>query len=831
MEKMASFRRILISIAVVLIACYNLFPLRDRPFAKYVIGCVTNDRRSFMELVDRANELVASGKARGLFSAILTVADRENLDLSQFFRNKNVADIKNLHRKNSVLLESILADSKSRIKQGLDLKGGVSFVLGVSDTKFDSLSATEKSEQMNKAIDIIRQRIDGLGVAEPLVRIFGSNCIEIQLPGISTKDNPEIVDAIKKPAKLEFKLLHDTLVPKSKSERPPIGYEILEFENGVDDSNGGKPDLAFVKRIPEMTGSMVKHAGVTVGQYGEYGISLTMTDSGTKRFESVTSANINRRLGIVLDGRLYSAPVIRSAIESGHGSITGNFSQRDAFELANVLNNPLEMELKFIELNEIGPSLAEDARTSSLNASLIGAIVVVLFMVAYYHVAGLVSLIAVLANVVITLGIMATIGATLTLPGIAALVLTIGMAVDANILIFERMREEIIRGKSLAAALVAGHERALSSIVDANLTTLLTAIILVHFGTGPIRGFGVILSIGIFATIFCALVLSRGLLEILVGRGFVKTLVPNLRFRPFELDFLKYSKYVFIAYVVAVIACVAVVASRHTKIYGIDFTGGDEITIKFDKKIPMNEIDRVAAANGIGEVVSVYQKSASESEEILRIQSTLGSGEKLFESLRDKFGDYDLVLAKKTEIGASIGQGIKANAVTSVLLSMVGIMVYVAFRFEIGYGIGAVISTIMNTVLTGLIYLSLGHQISAPMVASILMVVGYSINDTIVVFDRIREELKGNGSETFRDMVNLSITRTLSRTVLTSVSTFFAALALYLFGSGVIVDFALVFMIGIAIGTFFSIFVASPIFYAWHWERGSHRVTGTRTAS
>jgi SecD/SecF fusion protein len=715
-------------------------------------------------------------------------------------------------------LNALLAESKGKIKRGLDLKGGVSFVLKVDDAKFEGFSTAEKTEQLNKAIDIIRQRIDGFGVSEPLVRIFGGNCIEVQLPGVSTKDNPEIVDAIKKPAKLEFRLIHPTLAPRSGTERAPVGYEILPIERYGDD---GRDGYVFVKKIPEMTGSMVRQAVVVIGQYGEYEISLRMSDEGAVRFEKVTSANINRQLGIVLDGKLYSAPVIRSAIQNGNASISGNFSQRDAFELANVLNNPLEVELKFVELNEIGPSLAEDAMVSSLRASVIGFAVVLVFMIAYYRVAGLVSILAVFANIVIVIGSMVAIGATLTLPGIAALVLTIGMAVDANILIFERMREEILVGKPLLNAVIAGHDKAFSTILDANLTTLMTALILVYFGTGPIKGFGIILSIGIFATVFCSLVLSRGVIEIIVLRGWVRKFIPNFRVKPITFDFLKHIRFVFGIYIILATACTTAICMRDTKTFAIDFTGGDEVTIKFEKKIPINDIHKVAAESGIGEVSAVYQRSIADNSEILRVQTSEGSGDKIFSRLNDRFKSSKLSLVKKVEIGSSVGHGIKMNAVISVMLSMVGIMLYVAFRFEIGYGIGAVVSTILDVVMTVLIYLSLGHQISAPMVASILMVVGYSINDTIIVFDRIREELKLNKMKSLRDIANLSISRTLSRTILTSLSTFLAALALFLFGSGVIVDFALVFLVGIVTGTFSSIFVASPIFYAWH--KGNRR--------
>ncbi|MDR1401442.1 MAG: protein translocase subunit SecD [Puniceicoccales bacterium] len=819
MHKNASLHRILLSLVVICIAIYSTLPLRDKPFGKYIVSCATHEKQKFEGLMQQASERVSGGLSKSLYSAIRSIADEENLDLSQFFRNKNISDIKNLREKNKILLDSILSDSKRKIKLGLDLMGGVSIVLQVNDPKFNACGTAEKTEQLNKVIDIVRQRIDGLGVSEPLLRISGNNSIEIQLPGISTKDNPEVIDVIKKPAKLEFRLVHSTLVPRSEFDRAPIGYETLQLEKDRDNTSQQKT-YVFVKKIPEMTGSMLKHASVAIGQYGEYEISLSMTDEGTKRFEKITSANINRQLGIVLDEKLYSAPVIRSVIPNGHASISGNFSQRDAIELANVLNNPLEVSLKFVELSEIGPSLAEEARASSLNASLIGAVIVVAFMLVYYHVAGIISFVAILSNVILMLGVMATIGATLTLPGIAALVLTIGMAVDANILIFERVREELLGGKLLKAALHAGHERAFSSILDANLTTLLAAVILVVFGTGPIKGFGVILSIGIFTTIFCTLVLARGLLGFLVDGELVKKLMPNFKIKPIAFDFLKHPKIIFSVYIAAIVLCSALIISRETKIYGIDFTGGDEISIKFEQRIPPNEISRLASENNLGEVTSVYQKSLLDNSEILRVQTSQGNGTKIFDRLSENFKEAKLSLIEKTEIGSSISGEIKLNALISILLSMLGIAAYVAFRFEFAYGIGAGISTALDVILTVLIYLSLGRQISAPMIASILMVVGYSINDTIIVFDRIREELKLNTTKALKEVVNLSITKTLSRTLLTSTSTFLAALALYLFGSGVIVDFALTFLIGIIVGTFSSIFIASPIFYKYQIGRG-----------
>lgn len=815
MRHRASTYRLLISACIIIAFICNIFPVHDKPFEKYIISQVTHNKDEFNDLLKKAHDRVDNEQSRTLFLAIRDVANDDRIDVSKFFHKKNVADIKNLTKKNAILLDSLLADSKSKIKQGLDIKGGISCVLQVNDKKFNDLGALERAEQLNKAMDIIRQRIDGLGVSEPLVRSFGNNCIEIQLPGVSTKDNPELVDIIKKPAKLSFHLLHPTLIPTSRNDRAPLGYEIMAFEQNNSD-NMTIEQLAFVKRIPEMTGSMVKQAGVRIGQYGEYEIALSMTEEGTKKFEHVTSSHINQQLGIVLDGKLYSAPYIRSAITDGHASISGKFSQRDAIDLANVLNNPLDVELKFIELNEIGPSLAEDAKSASMKAAYIGASVVMLFMIGYYRVAGIVAILSVLANIAIVMGTMVTIGATLTLPGIAALVLTIGMAVDANILIFERMREEQLAGKPLLNTLLSGHNKALWTILDANITTLLTAIILICFGTGAIKGFGIILSIGLFATVFCALVLCRGMLEQLAESGHVKRLIPNINLKLPIIDFLKHTKAVFVVYGCFLLIGLAAIVLRNDKIYGIDFTGGDEITLQFEQKIPTQEIVSFAHDIKIDEVIPVYQRSLKDNTEVLRIQTSEGQSTKLFDNMQSKFDYAGLSVVKQTAIGSSIGHGTTLNALASILLSMIGIMIYVAFRFEIGYGIGAVVSTLLDVIATIIIYLALGKQISSAMVAAVLMVVGYSINDTIIVFDRIREELRSHSSKSLREIINLSITRTLSRTILTSSSTLLAALSLYLFGSGVIVDFALVFLIGIIVGTFSSIFIASPIFFLWH---------------
>jgi SecD/SecF fusion protein len=801
--------------AVLVISLLCLIPINDRSFNEYIHDRATSHKEEFANLLIDAQEITGQEHIPSLFVAIKKIAQERHLDLSKYFSDLNIADVKNLEKKNSIILGAILNETHSKLRKGLDLQGGISFILETSD-EIRASKSKEALENLDKAIQIMGKRLDSLGVSEPIIRSHGTNKIEIQLPGLSTQDNPEIVNAIKKPAKLEFRLVHPSLHPKSATDSDvPPGYELL-VEEYEDKKTGEMIHVPmYVKRIPEITGKFIKSATPAINQFGSYEIGITMTDEGTKKFSAITKANINRPLAIVLDGKLCSAPVIRNEISEGRASISGSFSQRDAIELANILNNPLEFELKLAEMNEIGPSLAEDARTSSINASIAGISLVVLFMVIYYRISGLIAVVSVLINALITLAVMAMIKSTITLPGIAALVLNIGMGIDANILILERIREELKLGKSIKAALAHGYDRAFSTIFDANLTTLLVALILIWLGTGPVRGFGIILSIGIFATMFCALVLSRAVTEAFIELGW-KKLLPKSLFPETNIDFMKYRKWSAIACSLIIIAGLISTAYRGKNIYGIDFSGGDEITVSFEEKIAIQDIEHRAKKMDIGEVGATYQKALGEDCEILKLQTEEGKGEALISSLKAKYPETNLSIIKKDTVGASVSGELRLNALLSVAIALFCIVLYIAFRFEVGFGIGALVSTLYDIMSTIGIYIMFGKQFSSPMIAAILMIIGYSINDTIVVFDRIREELILNPDLSLGDVINLSINKTLSRTILTSLTTFLSALALFCFGAGVVQNIALMFMIGIVTGTFSSIFIASPVLFLWH---------------
>ena len=766
-------------------AISSILPLQDTPFNDYIQEQVTADTSEFESLMAQASEKVANGEAPSVFIALKQIGQEQRIDLSKFFPEVRLeASLRNLEKRNAILLSHLLQESKGRLQLGLDLKGGVAFMLEVQDDGSSAdLSDFEKEEKLTKAIEIIGDRVNEFGVSEPIIRPVGTNRIEVQLPNVSTKDNPEVVDAVKKPARLDFRLVHPSLMPATTPpEQSPPGYEMMSMEGENRDGTTFIADY-FVKRVPEMTGEFVATAFPTMDEYGRFKVNLQFTDEGAERFANVTeeiaamgSAQRPGQLAIVLDGRLSSAPSVRERIGGGSAEITGSFTQREAIDLANVLNNPLDVELIIQEQNEVGPSLAADAIASGIEASEIAVALVALFMVLIYTIGGVFAVISLSINLLIILGVLASLGATITLPGVAGVVLTVGMAGDSNILIFERIREELNQGKSLKAAFLAGHEKVLSTILDANVTTLITSSLMIAFGTGPVKGFGVTLTIGVFSTVFCALVVTKLLLELFIG----------------------------------------MVAYKGHRIYGIDFVGGDEVTLSFNEAISTGDIRAALEGAGISEANPIFQNDFTGENEAVKVQVPVGDGDRVEGLLLSAFPSAGFEVLGQTTIGPSIGKEIQLNAFMSLGLAIVGILLYVAFRFEFGFGLGAVTSTVHDILMTIGIFVLFDRQFTAPMVAAILLTAGYSINDTIVVFDRIREELKLNPDTKLREVINNAINKVLTRSILTSATTFLASIALFIWGGGIINDLAFTFLVGVVTGTFSSIFIASPIFFWYH---------------
>jgi SecD/SecF fusion protein len=812
--------KILLTLALLGWGLSELLPLKDTPFVDYARTHATAKPAEFGKLLDEAAARKKSLQAISEFVGLKQIGKERKIDLSQYFPDIRLeSTLRNIEKRNDILLAELDRRRKSHLQLGLDLAGGVSVTLEAKDDP--KADAYQKKEKITKAIEIISARVNAFGVAEPLVRQVGDNRIEVQLPGLNTRDNPDIINNVKAPARLDFRMVHPTLSPGPGVETP-AGYEIMVEDRG---GSGDNFEEVFVKRIPEATGEIMSDARAAYDSFGKPEVRLFFTDAGKKKFAEVTRriaeegqrAGRTGRLAIVLDGKLYSAPTVKEEIDSPSAQISGgSMTDREAITIANVLNNPLDVELQVKQQYEVGPSLASGAIESGRRATYIGVGLVAAFMISYYTFAGFIAVVSVTLNILIVLGVLASMNGTLTMPGIAGIVLTVGMAVDAHILIFERMREELRAGKSLVAAFHAGHDKAFTTIVDANLTTLITSGIMIAFGTGPVKGFGVTITIGIFSTMFTALIVSEMLLDMSIAAGVMKRMVMLDLLGSPVINFVKYGRRAFIASWILVAVGVAAVGIKGHKIYGIDFAGGDVMNLSFKQRVDTEKIQTAADNAKLGEVLTVYQSEIGGGQEILNIQTETGKGETMVKALQQAFPSAGFEEVGKTTIGPSIGKEIQWNAILSIGLSILGIMLYVAFRFEMGYGIGAVVSTIHDVLMTVGIFVLTGRQFTAPMVGAILLIVGYSINDTIVVFDRIREELKTNPTANLRDIINIATSKVFGRSILTSLTTFLAALALYLFGGGVINDLSFTFLVGIVTGTFSSIFIASPIFYWWH---------------
>jgi SecD/SecF fusion protein len=755
--------------------------------------------------------------------------------------------VKDRDKRNDLVLRTLLTNSQAAIKLGLDLRGGIAFTmvardLNVSADGSDPSGATA----MDKVVEIMSERLNAFGVSETLVRKKGDRAIEVQIPDRTSKQNPGMIENLQKPAKLEFRIVNvDSNVrqPTEESEDWTDDEGILFRSMTKSDAEPNESPI-WVRQLWSADGEIVKEAYPRQDQMGGWEVGLDFTKEGGEIFANLTgeiaqmsdsSTGALGRLAIVLDGRLESAPTVKQRIDGGSAVISGNFSYRDAKLLSDILNNPLKVSLEIGERYEVSPTLATSALDSSLSACYLGAILVIAFMVLWYKAGGFVAVFSVGTNVLLVVALLAGIfEATFTLPGMAALILTIGMAVDANILIFERIREELRANKSPENALEGGYAKAFSTIIDANLTTLITASILIWLGTGPVKGFGVTLAIGIVTSVFCALFISKTLLRLLLQTG-LKNLISikpiEKKKTTTEFDFLKYrNPALLISWLIVGIGIFSVYQNQD-KILGIDFRGGEELIVSFDEMIEPSEIDDLFSLNkDIGEVQHVYRSEVGTGEGASRLvlQTELKKSDRALALLQEKFPANGLSVGDgggETAISGSVSEQIKYDALLSVFVALLGILLYVAVRFEMGYAIGAVIATIHDILMTIGLFVLLGSlsegticsgQFTAPMLASVLMIVGYSINDTIVVFDRIREELEMNPVTNLRKIITIAINRVLSRSIITSVTTLLAAVSLWIFGAGVINDFAFIFVIGILTGTFSSIFIASPIFFLWH---------------
>lgn len=712
------------------------------------------------------------------------------------------------------IINSVQKEAAGKINLGLDLRGGTSFLMGV-DTRNISTNL-DSSTILSQASEVLRRRVDKLGVAEPIIQPVGTDRILVQLPGISEVDKETARGILSKAAFLELRLVHPNSQELISQGITEPGY-VRMTEMGKDSATGEPRPAYLVRTKAELNGKNIARAMVIPNQYtGKPEIDFALDTEGAGIFARVTRDNVGKQLAIVLDGELYSAPVIQGAIETGRAQITGNFTREEAWELANILENPLEAPVSIIEERSVDPSLGKDTIKSGMYAAIGGIIIVAVFMLVYYMVGGLVANIALILNIVILLGVLCSIDAALTLPGIAGIVLTIGMAVDANVLIFERIREELATGKSVRGSIAAGYDKAFSTILDANVTSLIASIILIYMGTGPVKGFGVTLTIGVAVSMFTALVVTRLLFDWMLSRNLLTSMKMLNIIRGAKIDFMKWAKPAFIASWILIIVGLAWGIKRGNESLGIDFAGGDTVTLSFAKKVEVDDLRKAIVDLKVGEPMIQYQKEISTGTERLQVTSQFDSGDDVQKALLQKFPEAKFERVAFDRVQPTVGMEIMETAIIATLLSLFGILLYVAFRYEFSFAFAAVVAVIHDVLMAlGLYFLS-GRELNATVVAAVLTIIGFSINDTIVIFDRIREDLKLGVRGTFVEIINRALNQTLSRTIITSGTAFLATLALYVFGGGAINDFAFLFLVGIIVGSYSTIYIAGAIVLWWH---------------
>ncbi|WP_306115175.1 MULTISPECIES: protein translocase subunit SecD [unclassified Roseovarius] len=686
---------------------------------------------------------------------------------------------------------------------------GDSIVVRLSEA--EQLATDERT--VRQALEIIRRRIDEVGTREPTIQRQGADRILIQVPGVGSA--AELKEIIGTTAQLTFQPVVSRT--SNSAENPGAGNEILPSldEEGT---------FYILERAAVVTGEELVDAQPDFDQNGRPAVSFRFNPTGARKFGDYTAENIGNPFAIVLDGEVISAPVIQSHIAGGSGIITGRFTVEESTNLAVLLRaGALPAGLEFLEERTIGPELGADSIEAGKIACIVAFALVLIFMFLSYGTFGLFANIALIVNVGLIFGLLSLIGATLTLPGIAGIVLTIGMAVDANVLVFERIREEIRTAKGPARAIELGYEKALSAITDANITTFITALILYAMGSGPVRGFAITLGLGIITSVFTAIFVTRLIVVIWYERKRPKTVLQGRALRLVPKDtkwdfFRRWRMSLGISAVLIVIAFGSFMLQGLN--FGIDFRGGTTIRTESAQPIDVGQYRDAIGQLELGDVsiTEVFDPTFGPDENVAMIKVQAQEGEesvsndvilKIEDTLQAALPDLKFTAVES--VGPKVSGELITAAIIAVSLAIAAVLIYIWLRFEWQFAVGAVAALVHDVVLTIGIFSELQIQFDLAIIAALLTIVGYSLNDTVVVFDRVRENLRKYKKKPLAEVLNISINETLSRTIMTSVTTLLALLALYVLGGDVIRGFVFAMIWGVIVGTYSSVFVASTI--------------------
>ncbi len=705
---------------------------------------------------------------------------------------------------------------QKKIALGLDIQGGTSFLIRLVPGDKPITKG-----MLDQAVEVIRKRVDYFGGGEPIISPVGSDRILVQIPGLDTAKIQEARDQLSRVAKLEFRLVYPDNGEKLKAIDE--GKDVIPPEYRIEgyklQREGEKPieERLLVKKKADLSGDRVSSAGASYEKDG-WVVHLRFDPEGAKKFGDITAAHVHHRFAIVLDGAIQSAPVIQDAIYGGDAQITGRFTEEEARGLASVLENPLQTPVSIEEERSVSPTLGLDSIRASILAGLVGLVITLVCVAVYYKIPGLVANLALIINLILLVGALTMFHFVLTLPGIAGIILTIGLSVDANVLIYERLREEMALGKSLKVALNTAYEKAFSSIFDANVTTLITAAILFWKATGPVKGFAISLTLGILASLFTALIVGRSCLGWLVDTGRLKRISMLHLISSKNINFLGKG---FIACMISLALLLAGATAfyiRGEKNFGVDFRGGDLITLSAPGKIDIGQVRN--ALKPIGFADASIQESTQGGKSYITIRTPLNTSDRVEKQIIQTLPSAGFNVEGSERVGALVGGELAKSSLIALGLGILGILIFVTFRFELSFAVGAIVALLHDVLMTVGVFALLGRELTLTMVGAVLTIAGYSINDTIVVYDRIREGLASGRRGTIEEIMNSSINQTLSRTILTSTVTLIPILCLFLFGGAVLRDFSLAIIIGVVVGTYSSIFIASPIVLWWSRARG-----------
>jgi len=777
-----------------------------------------------------------------------------------------------------------------------------------------------RDKAVQQSVEVIRNRIDKYGVAEPVIHRqgMGSNKIVVELPGV--EDSTEIKALIGKAAQLEWHIAvnpkqgapsRDAILKEYGGNLPPD----VAIYPGSRDKYGSEIYFAL-KTVAPVTGADLQEVRVEANEYGQPAVGFILTATAGQRFRELTRTHLKEPLAIVLDGNVISSPVINAEI-GDRGIIEGNFTTQEAQELVFQLKSgALPAIPRFAEERTVGPSMGLDSIRKGTISGLIGLVAILAFMLLYYRASGINANFCLLLNLVMLIGVMSTFGLTLTVPGIAGIILTLGMSIDANVLIFERIKDELIENKTVQTAITSGFGKAFITIFDSNVTTLISALFLLQFGTGPVRGFAITLTVGLLASMFSAIFVSRLIYDIVMDlrtRGGKRptdlSIGPVHSFRGLKIHFMKYKVHFILASAILIAVGMWSLATRGLNM-GIDFRGGQELQVRFSHAVDARAVEAAIKKNTTGTVTVVRfgkpednevlvrmdardekgqllneEALATRSQQILgglrtqEISQAIASGkldlntsnaraveelilsamhsgtlsgtdeqgkalaqgildykrehggmvatledlkkipgmsDAMFGFLKGKVVTGDFAIQRVDTVGPTVGKELQNKAIQAVIGSLVGILLYAWFRFQLRFSVGAILSLVHDTFMAvGLVSL-FQVEVNLPTIAALLTLLGYSINDTIVVFDRIREHMKKERKQEDDDLFDRSINETLSRTMITSMLTFFVVVAMLIFGGEVLYSFSFVMTVGIIVGTYSSIFVASPYVLWWN---------------